>query len=538
LNHDPTTNRKKEMRMYQRSIQKKVTGMLLLCMIFGMFVFFNAENHVYASSERNIINTIVVTASDRQYSAYPNRVAVDDANNVYFSDYGTIRRLDPSGNVTRIAGTGTMGYSGDGSNATAAQLNLPKGIAVDSAGNVFIADSKNNRVRKIDTTGGVIRTIAGTGVAGYSGDKGYATSAQLNMPSDVAVDNDGNVYIADSVNHVIRKIDTSGIITTIIGYHEFSPGYAGDGNRADYARMDKPLGVAVDDAGNIYISDWNNNVIRKVDTTGIINTIVSDVRYPLGLDVDSSGNLYIADRGYERILKLQANGQLSTITGDYANYGFSGDGSDARDAKLHSPNGVAVGNNGHLYIADYFNYRIRKVEPAYTVTYNGNGNDGGSRPSNHLHAIAGDTTATLSDRGSLSKIGHTFAGWNTQADGSGTAYAAGGSVVLVSDVLLYAQWKVNSYTVTYEGNGKDEGSPPLAANHDYNSSVTVLDNTGNLGKTGYTFDGWNTRSDGSGTDYAADENWNGMTSFTWKGHDGKYLFLGHCCHHLEHRSGE
>jgi sugar lactone lactonase YvrE len=193
----------------------------------------------------------------------PRGVAVDSDGNIYIADPGNyrIRKVDSSGNITTFAGNGTPGYSGDGESATSAQLNNPNGIAVDSLGNIYIADQYNYRIRKVDSDG-KITTIAGNGTPGYSGDGGPATSAQLYNPSGVAVDSDGNIYIADNNNYRVRKVDSSGKITTFAGTG--TAGYSGDGGPATLAQLNWPYGVAVDSVGNIYIADRSNNRIRKV----------------------------------------------------------------------------------------------------------------------------------------------------------------------------------------------------------------------------------------------------------------------------------
>ena len=216
-----------------------------------------------------------------------------------------------TGIITTIAGNGIAGYSGDGGLATNAELNNPYGVAVDSNGNIYIADTNNNRIRKVNSTTGIITTIAGNGTAGYSGDGGLATNAELYYPYGVAVDSNGNIYIADTYNNRIRKVNsTTGIITTIAG--NGTAGYSGDGGPATNAQLNYPYGVAVDSSGNIYIADTDNNRIRKVNsTTGIITTIAgngnpgysgdggpatnAELYDPSGVAVDSNGNIYIAD---------------------------------------------------------------------------------------------------------------------------------------------------------------------------------------------------------------------------------------------------
>ena len=275
-------------------------------------------------------------------------------------------------NISTIAGNGTNGYSGDGGVANIAQVYLPREVDVDASGNVYIADAGNNRIRKV-TTSGVISTIAGTGVYGYNGDGFAATSAQLNYPRGVAVDASGNVYIADAGNHRIRKVDIStGFISTIAG--DGTAGYSGDGFAANLAKLHAPFGVAVDASGNVYIADMANYCIRKVNTSGVISTIAGTLNggfsgdgglatsarfyFPLGVDVDASGNVYIADAYNHRIRKIDnATKIISTIAGN-GTVAYGGDGGAAITAQLQTPQGVAVDASGNVYIADTDNHLI------------------------------------------------------------------------------------------------------------------------------------------------------------------------------------
>ena len=312
----------------------------------------------------------------------PAGVAVDGAGNLYIADASNngIRKVDSTGTITTIAGTGELGFSGDGGPAVEAELHGPAGVAVDSAGNLYIADTGNQRIRKVDSTG-TITTIAGTGEFGFSGDGGPAVEAELRNPYGVAVDSAGNVYIADPRNRRIRKIDSTGTITTIAGTGEF--GFSGDGGPAAAARLDFPYGVAVDSAGNVYIADTGNQRIRKIDSTGTITTIAgsgefgfsgdggpaveAEFRNPYGVAVDSAGNLYIADTSNRRIRKIDSTGTITTIAGT-GEYGFSGDGGPAVEAELSQPRGVAVDSAGNVYIADVNDHRIHKIDSTGTIT--------------------------------------------------------------------------------------------------------------------------------------------------------------------------
>lgn len=268
--------------------------------------------------------------------------------------------------IWTVAGNGTQGYTGDSGGATSAQLDLPGGVAFDSSGNMYIADSANNVVRKV--SGGTITTLAGTGTAGYAGDKGPATSAELSNPTGVAVDSMGNVYIADANNQVIRMVATSGEITTFAGNNV--PGYQGDLGPANEAELNVPVAVAVDKSNNVYIADANNNAIRMV-TSGTITTVANTTAYlshPDAVAVDAAGDIFVADTGNERIVEFaNTTYNFITIAGN-GEPGFAGDDGPAVKAEMLDPKGVAVDAQGYVYIADTYNSRIRKVGLDGTIT--------------------------------------------------------------------------------------------------------------------------------------------------------------------------
>jgi sugar lactone lactonase YvrE len=272
-----------------------------------------------------------------------------------------------------VAGNGTGGYSGDGGLATAAQLKGSSGVSFDSEGNIYIADSGNHRIRKV-TTAGIISTVAGNGTGGYSGDGGLATAGRLSFPQGITVDSAGNLYIADTFNHRIRKVTTAGIISSIAG--NGTSGYSGDGGLATAGQLWFPQGVSIDSAGNLYIADSGNNRIRKVTTAAKISTVageggegwssdgeqatVAQLNDPSGVSVDSTGNLYIAERGNNRILKVSTKGKISTVAGN-GTTGYSGDGGSATMAQLFKPIAVAADSADNIFITDQGNHRIRKV---------------------------------------------------------------------------------------------------------------------------------------------------------------------------------
>lgn len=293
----------------------------------------------------------------------PTGIAIDSVGSIYISDSmnHVIRKMDLAGNITTFAGTGSRGYSGDGGLAISAELNLPRGLAFDNNDNLYIADRDNHRIRKVDSAG-KISTVAGTGTAGYSGDGDLATSASLNTPVAVTFDGKGNLLFTDRLNSCIRMVHSvTGIISTIAGTGV--AGFSGDGGTAASAQLKYPVGIAVDRDGYLYISDTTNLRIRKVNPlTGIISTVKSNLRYPSEITVDSAGNVYFeALLDSHRIRKVEkATGNLSTIAGAETN-GFSGDGGLATSALLNSPSGLAIDSAGNLYIPDQMNHRIRKV---------------------------------------------------------------------------------------------------------------------------------------------------------------------------------
>lgn len=309
----------------------------------------------------------------------PAGVAAGPSGSYYIADTSnsSVRRVSASGSITTVAGTGFWGDSGDGGLAIFADVAGPAAIRVDTSGNVYIGGGLT-RVRKV-SPGGVISTFAGTGAQGFSGDGGPAVNAQLNFPKDFAIDTAGNVFIADQQNHRIRRVSVSGIITTIAG--SGSRGFAGDGGAATSAKLNYPSGIALDSEGNLYISDTDNYRIRKVSMSGIITTVAGNgvemsagdggpavntsLNHPYGLAVDNAGNIFVSE--WNRIRKIAINGTITTIAGTGA-ADFSGDGGPALNASLHAGAGLAIDNtSGVLYIADTESNRIRTLTPPVSV---------------------------------------------------------------------------------------------------------------------------------------------------------------------------
>jgi uncharacterized protein (TIGR03437 family) len=465
----------------------------------------------------------------------PQGVAVDSAGNLYVADFHCQIWKASGSTITTVAGNGNCSFSGDGGPATSASLYQPEGVAVDSADNLYIADSGNHRIRKV--SGGTITTVAGNGNQGFSGDGGPATLASLDYPSGVGVDGAGSLYIADSVNHRIRKV-SGGTITTVAGDGAYR--FSGDGGPATSASLNLPrlglpsCGLALDGVGDLYIADIDNFRIRKV-SGGTITTVAgvgnfgfpggggvassTSFSLPVGVAADAAGNLYIADAVNERIWKV-SGGTISAVAGNGIS-GFSGDGGPATSASLFQPYGVAVDSLGNLYIADEINNRIRKVSGGMITTVAGNGSygfsgDGGPATSaslraptgvavdaagnlyiadienNRIRKVSGGKITTVAGDGNIGFSGDGGPATSASLTPIGVAVDAAGNLY-IADIANNRIRKVSGGIITtVAGDGNigfsGDGGPATGASLDHPAGIAV-DSVGNL----YIADMYNNR---------------------------------------------
>ena len=420
----------------------------------------------------------------------PNAVAVDSAGDLFIADTvnNRIREVNQAtGLITTVAGNGARGYSGDNGPATAAELNWPTGVAVDAAGDLFIADGSNNVVREVNHATGVITTVAGNGASGYSGDSGPATAAELADPADIAVDSAGNLFIADFTNNRIREVNhATGVITTVAGNGVW--GYGGDNGQATAAELGFPTGVALDSAGDLFIADTNNQRVREVNqATGVITTVAgtgtisggdngqataTELNDPVSVAVDAAGNLFITANLSADIREVnQATGVITTIAGHLFSLlhininikiigingggGFAGDNGPATAAELDDPWGLAVDSAGNLFIADADNNRIRKVNQGTgvitTVAGGGSPGDGGPATTAVLYGpsgVAADTAGDLfiADAGNnrVREVNHATGAITTVAGNGLAGYTGDGGPATAAELCRPTSVTVDS----------------------------------------------------------------------------------------------
>lgn len=314
---------------------------------------------------------------------YGIAIAPDQGFYVADSQHHRIRYIAPTGVITTVAGIGVFGYSGDGLPATQAQLNSPADVVLAPDGGFYIADTNNHRIRRVGPDG-IISTVAGTGTAGYNGDEALATEAQLNVPEGIALGPDGSLYIADTGNQRIRRVGLDGLITTVAGTGTW--GYDGDGGPATQARLATPKRVAVGPDGALYITDFSNNRIRQVGPDGVITTVAgiggpggyngdgipatqAQLNSPRGLAIATDGSFYLVDNANQRVRLVGTDGIITTVAGN-GQSAFAGDGGLAVQALLASPQAVAVAPDGSVYVSDGFNQRVRRVASALPAAAN------------------------------------------------------------------------------------------------------------------------------------------------------------------------
>lgn len=377
---------------------------------------------------------------------------------------GAIANFVP-GTISTVAGDQAWIFAGDGHMGTRTSIFLPFGFALDPAGDIFVADSSNNRIRRVDGINNLVSTVAGTGIIGGTGDGGAATDATLNNPSSIVLDPAGNIYFSDSGNNVVRVIDAlTGIISTVAGKIN-QHGYFGDGGPASAAALNTPNGLTFDSVGNLYITDTGNHVIRMVAVqTRIITTIAGRgyasfggdggpavnayLNSPWSVTVSSAGEIYIADQGNNRIRKVDTSGIICTIIGGDS-FGLSGDGGQASAALLNVPASVAIDVAGNLYVADSGNNRVRKVHAKTGI----------------INTIAGNLTESMSgDDGPADQAG-LYGPYTLALDGQANLF--------IADVFHNRIRKIssNASTLAYDPLRAGRVSPPL---------LQTLENDGNL----------------------------------------------------------
>jgi uncharacterized protein (TIGR03437 family) len=422
-------------------------------------------------------------------------VTVDAAGNLFIADtFNAVRKVSTSGIISTIAGSyQAAGFSGDGGPAAQAALWSPTGVAVDGAGNLYIADLGNNRIRKV-SPGGTITTVAGGGSpASGDGDGGAATSAKLSAPGGVAIDSLGNIFISEGGlgGSRIRKVSAGGTISTIAGNGSLS--FSGDGGPATSAALNTPLGIALDGLGNLYVADGGNSRIRRVSASGIITTVAGNgtlsfsgdggpatsagLNVPTWVAVDSAGNLYITDAGNERVRMVNASGIITTIAGNGI-LGTTGDGGPANSAELNVPFGIAHGSGGSVYVSTQGSSgRVRMLVPSAS-----SGSSPSITPSGIISAGAFGAFTSIAPGSwieiygsnlaadSRSWTGDDFNGVNAPTSLDGTKVTIGGQFAFI-DYISPAQ--VNAQVPSNVGTGSQPVIVTTAAGSSASSNITV-----------------------------------------------------------------
>jgi len=325
------------------------------------------------------------TAASEFVLAAPEDVAFDASGVLYISEFegNRIDRIDDGSKLLVIAGTGSNGYAGDGGSAIDAELSAPGGITFDVEGNLLIADHHNGCIRTVDAAGVIERLWGTCGAVGYSGDEGPALDAAMNDPIGIAVDGDGRMWIADELNGRVRRVNLDGSIETVAGGGTVKPASAKDGTPATKLRLSHPSYIAIDGSGNVYFSDFVENVVMRIDASGAAARIAgtgtagsggdggpateAELNFPTGLALDGGGNLFISDAENHEIRMVDADGIITTVAGT-GEAGYSGDGGPAVDAQLQAPAGLAFDPSGRLVIADQGNNLVRIVDDSGVIT--------------------------------------------------------------------------------------------------------------------------------------------------------------------------
>lgn len=386
---------------------------IVLCLFPAIAVFSYGQTQKVVTVAGGFINDgKPATSAALQVPAF---AAMDAKGSLYIADNHDhrIRKVSTTGIISTVAGTGISGFSGDGGSARLAKISFPTGVIVDAGGNIVFSDTGNNRIRQISAAG-VITTIAGTGVAGFGGDGGPATAAEINQPAGISIDRVGDLFLADPGNNRIRKINPQGIISTVAG--NGTAGYSGDGGPATLASLRSAQNVALDDAGNLYIADTNNQVIRVVDTSQIITTIAggggfycdgdgqparsADLEFPMGLLIHS-GYLFLSDTYCGRIRAVNLTSTIiNTVAGTIP--GFDGNGHPALQSEFNFyVTGLLLDHFGNLLVVDSFTDEVRKINSQTQIVtdfaggYNGDGKSGTLGFLNHPEDIAFDAAGDM-----------------------------------------------------------------------------------------------------------------------------------------------